>query len=108
MQLFVTSPRSMTDLSFLHKSEIDLDHKTFEHHSRVLYFQPCLRKLRTSADNITPSICAIPPHIQVQRDKALVRKQHQLCSLHVTGQNVQYMTLEAPKQSCGVNPKRIL
>ncbi len=61
LELSVTWPRSMTDLKFLHKSEIDFDPKKFKHHPRVLSFRPYLRKLRTKADHKITSICKIPP-----------------------------------------------
>ena len=38
LQLTVTWTRSMTDLNFLHKSEIDSDPKIFEHHPGVFGF----------------------------------------------------------------------
>ena len=50
LQLTVTWPRSMTDLNFLYKLEIDSDPKIFEHHPRVLPFRPYLRKLCTKVD----------------------------------------------------------
>ena len=41
----VTWPRAMTDLNYLHKSEIDFESKKFEQHPRILSFRPFLRKL---------------------------------------------------------------
>ena len=50
LELTVVWPRCMTDLFFLHKSEIDTDSKKFEQHPRVLSFRPFLRRLRSKAD----------------------------------------------------------
>lgn len=107
LELCVTWPRSMTDLSFLHKSEIDLDPKTFEYHPRVLSYRPYLRKLRSKADHKVTSTCAIPLPIQVKRDIALVRKCSRLFGWHGAGQKVLYVTLEAPDKDYAIDEEGI-
>ena len=102
LDLTVVWTRSMTDMFFLHKSEIDQDRKTYEHHPRVLSFRPYLPRLRSKADQKITSTCAIPLPIQVKSDIALARRRRKLFGWHDTGQKVLYVTLEAPDQDYAV------
>lgn len=107
LELTVTWPRSMTDLFFLHKSEVDSDPKKYEQHPRVLSFRPYLRRLRTKADHKITSTCHIPLPIEVKRDIALVRKRRKLFGWKGTGQKVLYVTLEAPDKDYAVDDEGI-
>ena len=98
LDLTVVWPRSMTDMFFLHKSEIDQDCKTYEHHPRLLSFRPYLRRLRSKADQKINSTCAIPLPTQVKPDIALARRRRKLFVWLNTGQKVLYVTLEALEQ----------
>ncbi len=107
LELTVVWPRCMTDLFFLHKSEIDTDSKKYMQHPRVLSFRPFLRRLRSKADQKITSTCSIPLPIQVNTDFALVRKRRCLFGWRNTGQKVLYVTLEATDQDYAVDEEDI-
>ena len=82
----------MTDPYYLHKAEMDSDSKIYEHHPRVLFFRPTLRRIQSKADQIISSYSAIPLPIHVKRDKVLIRRRRCLFGWHETGQRVLYVT----------------
>ena len=98
----------MTDFLYLHKFEVGVDQKAYENLPRELSIRAYSRKLRSKADYKITSKCSILLPIQVKLEIALIRKRHRLLRWHNTGQNVFYVTLEAPGHDIAEEDERIL